>query len=83
MEQLPNWVYDLVMELQEQESMHPRLLFESGGFEGTRTYDWCPCDALKKVPSHVKEHAAAIAAYRAEAERDKQPGDEAVPDAVA
>jgi hypothetical protein len=71
-EALPNWVYDLVNQLDEQTS-HPRLLFESGAFEGTAPYDWCPCAALERVPEDVKERARAIAAYRRESEKDKEP----------
>lgn len=73
-DRLPNWVYDLVAELQERTD-HPTLLFESGGFEGTAQYEWCPCDALNRVPADVKDRAFVIAAYRAEAEKDKEPGD--------
>jgi hypothetical protein len=70
MTELPNWVYDVVMDLQAQQS-HPKLLFTSGGFEGTAKYEWCPCMALGFVPAEVKAKAAAIAAYRREAERDE------------
>lgn len=49
----------------------PDLLFESGAFEGTATYEWCPCDALKHVPDPVMESARAIAVYRRTADRDK------------
>jgi hypothetical protein len=73
-EQLPNWVYDLVNELDEQTD-HPELLFTSGAFEGTAKYEWCPCNALNRVPGAVKEQARVIAAYRREAEKDKEPGD--------
>lgn len=67
MPDLPNWVYDLVNNLDEQE-LHPRLLFESGAFEGTRTYDWCACTALRIVPEDVRAHARAIAAYKRHSE---------------
>lgn len=72
---LPNWVVDLVMDLQRESDEHPKLLFESGAFEGTRQYGWCPCDALKLVPADVQAQAAAVAAYRRQAERDKEPND--------
>lgn len=68
MSDLPNWVYDLVNELDEQQELHPKLLFESGAFEGTKTYDWCPCTALKRVPDDVLDRARAIAIYRRKAE---------------
>ena len=68
MSELPNWVYDLVSQLREQQETHPRLLFESGAFEGTKTYDWCPCDALKLVPEVVLAKATAISEYKRHAE---------------
>jgi hypothetical protein len=68
MADLPNWVYDLVSQLREQQELHPRLLFESGAFEGTKTYDWCPCVALKLVPADVVEKARVISDYRRHAE---------------
>jgi hypothetical protein len=71
MPELPNWVYDLVAELEEQRELHPKLLFESGAFEGTQVYDWCPCKALDSVPSPVRDRARAIAAYKNEADKDK------------
>jgi hypothetical protein len=70
---LPNWVYDLVNELVGQTD-HPKLLFTSGGFEGTAQYEWCPCSALNRVPDDVKDRARVIAAYRREAEKAKEPG---------
>jgi hypothetical protein len=76
MPELPNWVMDLVMELQTQEDVHPELLFQAGGMASPAKYDWCPCAALYKVPPGVRQKAAAIAAYRREAGRDK-----AAPDA--
>lgn len=60
---LPNWVYDLVNELDEQRETHPKLLFTSGGFQGTAQYNWCPCEALKRVPDDALDRARAIAAY--------------------
>lgn len=75
MADLPNWVYDLVRDLQAQEN-HPRLLFESGAFEGTATYEWCPCQPLRKlVPVDVREKAEAIAEYCRQAERDATPSE--------
>lgn len=77
MGELPNWVYDLVNELEEQRDVHPKPLFESGAFQGTRTYDWCPCGAIERhIPADVLDRAQVIARYRREADTDK-----AVPDA--
>jgi hypothetical protein len=58
------WVYDLVIELLEQEELHPTLYFTSGAFEGYAKYDWCACVALKQVPRDVLEKAAAIRTYK-------------------
>lgn len=60
----PAWVYDLVIELLEQEELHPTLYFTSGAFEGYRKYDWCPNVALGKVPPEVVEKAQAIWTYK-------------------
>lgn len=67
MPDLPNWVMDLLIDLEDQSAVHPKLLFESGAFTGTRIYDWCPCQALEKVPANVRANARAIAAYRQKA----------------
>lgn len=60
----PPWVYDLVIDLIEQEELHPTLYFTSGAFEGYAKYDWCACIALKKVPPDVVAKAAAIRTYK-------------------
>lgn len=66
MADLPNWVYDLVGDLITQREVHPILLFESGAFEGTRKYDWCPCTSLEKVPEDIQGKALAIRDYQRE-----------------
>ena len=68
---LPAWVYDLVIELTEQRE-HPKLLFESGAFKGTRQYDWCPCNALERVPADVREAAAAIRSYKRQTAKESE-----------
>lgn len=68
-EPLPNWVYDLVIDL-DAHTDHPKLLFTSGGFEGTAQYEWCPCNALNRVPGEVKDRARVIAAYQAEKQKE-------------
>lgn len=60
--QLPNWVYDVLIDLISHED-HPKLLFTSGGFEGTARYDWCPCRTLGKVPPDVVQRARALGGY--------------------
>lgn len=61
--QLPKWVYDLVLDLIEQEAVHPELLYKPAGREGAAKYGWCPCNALAKVPAEVVVQARAIADY--------------------
>jgi len=61
---LPKWAWDLLMDLVEQEDIHPTLLFESGAFAGTKKYDWCACTALEKVPSEVRGQAKVLLRYR-------------------
>jgi hypothetical protein len=65
MSEPPAWVYDLVIELIEQEELHPTLYFTSGAFEGYKKYDWCAGTALANIPPDVVEKAAAIRAYKA------------------
>jgi len=69
------WVMDLVMELQREENDHPKLFRQVSGGEYVQ-YPWCPFVALNLVPDEVKNAAAAIAAYRVEADRDKSPSEE-------
>jgi len=66
----PAWVYDLVIELIEQEELHPTLYFTSGAFEGYAKYDWCAGTALAKVPADVVEKAVAIMAYKLNQEQE-------------
>lgn len=69
MTELPNWVYDLVMDLQEQEAIHPPL-YQVGITGGWIRRDWCPTNALEKVPAEVQQAAEAIRGYRSR-ESDK------------
>jgi hypothetical protein len=64
MTESPAWVYDLVIELIEQEELHPTLYFTSGAFEGYAKYDWCAGTALAKVPPDVVAKATAIRTYK-------------------
>lgn len=58
------WVYDLVIELLDQQDEHPTLYHTSGAFEGYAQYAWCPCIALKHVPPEIVAKAAAIRSYK-------------------
>lgn len=79
MTDLPNWVIDLVMELQREESVHPELFQMVPGRDYVH-YEWCPAAALWFVPDDVKATAVAIAAYRRQTQHDKPTE---VPDVVA
>ncbi len=72
MSALPKWVLDLVMDIQAHTD-HPTLLFESGGFDGTAQYEWCPCNALALVPQDIRDQAEAIAAYRLQTDKEPAP----------
>lgn len=60
---LPSWVWDILVELEEQRDVHPELLFQAGGMEMPAKYGWCSCALLDKVPPEVIEHARAIREY--------------------
>ncbi len=64
MTELPNWVYDLLIDLQHQRDVHPAWMFQSGGMAEPAQWDWCQCSALQLVPLDVQVKAEAIAAYR-------------------
>ena len=61
--ELPNWVYDVVRELAQQEAEHPELLFRASGQPAPAKYDWCPCATLAKVPPEVVAHARVLNRY--------------------
>lgn len=67
MSALPGWVYDLVDAVQQHEDSH----------RGLREGGTCLAPALDKVPGHVREGAALIAAHKAEA-GEARSGDQAV-----
>jgi hypothetical protein len=73
-EQLPNWVYDVVVELERWADEHPVLCAETfdcntGGFVMARVDD-CGCRALSLVPLEVRGHAAILAGYLSRAVRE-------------
>lgn len=72
MAELPNWVYDVVIELQRWSDEHPKLYFHRYDSQYV-TPEGCGCEALNHVPGEVKAIALAIAEYRRQAERDKAP----------
>jgi hypothetical protein len=66
--ELPNWVYDLLIELQHQRDVHPKLFVEGG-----KPADWCPCALLDLVPTEVRRDAAAIREYLRRVEQARLP----------
>lgn len=60
---LPVWVWDILIELEEQRDTHPKLFAYFAGKDEPQRYDWCSCALLDKVPPEVIEHARAIRDY--------------------
>lgn len=69
-DELPIWVWDMVIELEHQRDVHPQLLHQSGTMAKPEPYDWCSCALLDKVPADVLAHAQAIRAYTQAKERE-------------
>lgn len=68
MNDLPNWVLDLVADLLDEEDAHSKLYIEawqasSGRHEFVR-YDWCPAKPLERVPADVRTAADTVRKYR-------------------
>lgn len=61
--ELPIWVWDILIEMEDQRDTHPKLLHQSGLMTKPEPYDWCSCALLDKVPPEVIEHARAIRDY--------------------
>lgn len=62
---LPTWVWDLVIALDAQRDEHPTLYDADG-----KRLGWCPCEPLDKVPPDVLTQAQAIRAYTQAKERE-------------
>ena len=60
---LPTWVWDILIELENQRDTHPELLFQAGGMTAPAKYDWCSCALLDKVPSEIIDRVRAIRDY--------------------
>jgi hypothetical protein len=61
--ELPPWVWDILIELENQRDTHPKLLFQSATMDEPAKYDWCSCALLDLVPPDVLEHARTIRDY--------------------
>lgn len=62
MTDLPNWVYDVVIELQRWADEHPKL-YRYMAENDYQPFPDCGCEALERVPEDVRERAKAIRAY--------------------
>lgn len=63
MSDLPNWVYDVVIELQRWSYEHPKLYAQYAGSNEYQRVDKCGCEALQLVPEEVLAEAKVIRAY--------------------
>lgn len=63
MTELPAWVWDILIELEDQRDTHPELLFQAGGMAKPERYEWCSCALLDKVPPEVIGQVRAIRNY--------------------
>jgi hypothetical protein len=73
MTDLPNWVYDVVIELQRWNYEHPNLYTSAGGIEGYFRTEKCGCEALELVPENVRQWAIAIRDYQRQREANPDP----------
>lgn len=73
---LPVWVWDILIELEDQRDTHPELLFQAGGMTEPAKYEWCSCALLDMVPPEVIEHAQAIRDYTQAKERAAKAADD-------
>lgn len=68
MGELPNWVYDVVMNLLDEEDAHAKYMVEvysmAEGKHVLKQHDWCPAAPLALVPDDVKAHAVTMTRYR-------------------
>lgn len=79
MANLPKWVWDLVIHLQQQEDEHPTLYIQANVKNPAPAdkyieSDWCPARALDQVPRPIRKQAEAIREYTQMAEQDKSEG---------
>lgn len=63
MSDLPNWVYDVVIELKRWRDTHPKLHAQFTGSNEWQRVDDCGCKPLDHVPAEVIEQARVIERY--------------------
>jgi hypothetical protein len=65
---LPNWVYDVVLDLLNEEDTHKAYQVEvfniAAGRHELAQHNWCPAMPLALVPDDVKMVARTLARYR-------------------
>jgi hypothetical protein len=72
-DELPIWVWDMVIELEHQRDVHPQLLHQSGTMAKPEPYDWCSCALLDKVPADVLAHACRPSGHTRRPRSGKRP----------
>lgn len=63
MAELPNWVYDVIIELERWRDEHPTLYAQYAGSNEYRKVDDCGCRPLDHIPPDVLAHAHTIREY--------------------
>jgi hypothetical protein len=71
MSDLPNWVYDVVIELERWGYEHPKLFAQYAGSNEYQKVDDCGCHALTMVPDEVRAAAKVIRAYVSDADHQR------------
>lgn len=63
MTDLPNWVYDLIIDLERWRDEHPALYAQYAGSDEYRKVEQCGCSPLDHVPDEVLARARVIREY--------------------
>jgi hypothetical protein len=61
--ELPNWIYDVIIDLERWRDEHPKLYAQYAGSDEYQTVDQCGCQPLDHVPPNVLAEAHAIREY--------------------
>lgn len=80
MTDLPKWVWDMIIHLEDQEDIHPKLYVQVDAKYPEQGYSyqpssWCAGTVLNSVPLEIRGQARAIRDYTRQAEQDKEEGD--------
>lgn len=63
MAELPNWIYDVIIELERWRDEHSKLYAQFAGSNEYQAVDDCGCRPLDHVPPDVLAQAHAIREY--------------------